>query len=141
MLRRAILSGRMSCFNARFSVMEDGRNFIVSLKMAEERVLLQQNQLNVFKDKEFGHSMMHINSPNINDSENYAFNLFKSVMYIVCSLICVASIMVLFDVFKYVPISFTDIMFLTVVCQACLPIHGALTRLFDWGSTIGNPVE
>ena len=66
--------------NARFSVMEDGRNFIVSLKMAEERVLLQQNQLNVFKDKEFGHSMMHINSPNINDSENYAFNLFKSVL-------------------------------------------------------------
>ena len=48
--------------------------------MAEERVLLQQNQLNVFKDKEFGHSMMHINSPNINDSENYAFNLFKSVL-------------------------------------------------------------
>lgn len=66
--------------NARFSVMEDGRNFVVSLKLAKERIILRQHQFNVFKDGEFGHSMNNINSPNINDKDNYAFNLFKSVL-------------------------------------------------------------
>ena len=69
------------------------------------------------------------------------FNLFKSVMYIVCAIICISCVAVLFDVFKYVALSFTDILFLVVVCQACLPLHGVLTRLFDWSSTITTPVE
>lgn len=69
------------------------------------------------------------------------FNLFKSVMYIVCLIICITCVVLLFDVFKYVAISFKDILFLIVVCQACLPLHGILTRLFDWTSTITTPVE
>jgi len=69
------------------------------------------------------------------------FNLFKSVMFIVCAIICITCVSLLFDVFKYVTISFTDTLFLIAVCQACLPLHGALTRLFDWSSTITTPVE
>ena len=69
------------------------------------------------------------------------FNFFKSVMYLSCLAICVVCVAVLYDVFKYVSISFTDTLFLIVMCQVCYPLHVMLTKLFDWSGTIAEPTE
>jgi len=69
------------------------------------------------------------------------FNFFKSVMYLSCLVICVVCVALLYDVFKYVSISFTDTLFLIVMCQVCYPLHVMLTKLFDWSGTIAEPTE
>ena len=69
------------------------------------------------------------------------FNLLKSIMYVSCIAICIACVCLLYNVFKYVQISRADLLFLIVICQACYPLHTALTRLMNWTSTITNPME
>ena len=59
------------------------------------------------------------------------FNFLKTVMYVVCLSICISCVIALFDLFKYVALSYTDILFLIIVCQACLPVSIALHKLFD----------
>ncbi len=63
---------------ARYSVMPDGRNFIVSLRMPEKMTIWRNNQPEQFQDKEFGHSILFLTKENLLDSDNYAYNLFRS---------------------------------------------------------------
>ena len=63
------------------------------------------------------------------------FNLFKSVMYLACAGICVACVIVLYDLFKYAYLSYNDIMFLIVVVQASYPLYLVLNRLFSLAGT------
>lgn len=69
------------------------------------------------------------------------FNFFKSIMFICCAGIATAAVIVLYDLFKYVNLSMMEILFLIAVCQACLPLHAVLTKLFNWSSTIATPTE
>ena len=46
------------------------------------------------------------------------FNWFKSMMYIICLSICITCIVCIPELFRYVSISYTDVLFLIVVCQA-----------------------
>ena len=62
------------------------------------------------------------------------WNLFKSVMYITCLTICTLCIVFLSDLFKYVPISYTDTLFLIIVCFSSNLIYGMLTKLFSLAS-------
>lgn len=64
------------------------------------------------------------------------FNVFKGVMYVVCVGICITAVAVLFDIFKYVPISYSDILFLLVTCETAYPLYVVLNKLFDWSSNI-----
>lgn len=64
------------------------------------------------------------------------FNFFKTVMYVVCLGICITCVIVLYGLFKYVPLAYTDILFMIVVCQASLPIYFALSRLFELSNNI-----
>lgn len=66
------------------------------------------------------------------------FNLFKSIMYIACLGICITCIVLFFDIFKYVSISYTDCLFLIVVCQASYPFYHVLSKLFDWSSSMAS---
>ena len=59
------------------------------------------------------------------------FNWFKSIMYIACLAICITCILTLPDLFKYVDISYTDTLFLIVVCQTAFPLYLVLNRLFE----------
>lgn len=62
-------------------------------------------------------------------------NWFKSIMFVACLTICVLAIVFLFDLFKYVSISYTEILFLLIVCQSAYPVYLVLTKLFDWSTT------
>lgn len=66
------------------------------------------------------------------------FNAFKSVMYLICLIICSACVIFLYDLFKYVSISFTDTLFLIAVCQACYPLYIVLNKLFDWSKNLSQ---
>ena len=65
-------------------------------------------------------------------------NWFKSIMFIACVGICIACVCLLFDTFKYVPISKTEILFLIVVCQAAYPLYVVLNKIFDWSSSVAS---
>lgn len=65
---------------ARYTQMPDGRNFVVSLKMPENLTIIEDNQLKDIYDGEFGHNLANINTPNVNDHDNFAYNLFKNVI-------------------------------------------------------------
>ncbi len=65
---------------ARYSVMPDKRNFIIALQMPEDMVIWRDKQPEVFKDKEFGHSMLFLTKENLIDKNNYANTLFRSVL-------------------------------------------------------------
>ncbi len=64
------------------------------------------------------------------------FNFFKTVMYVACLGICITCVIVLYDLFKYVPLAYTDILFMIVVCQASMPVYFALSRLFELSNNI-----
>ena len=66
------------------------------------------------------------------------FNFFKSVMYVICVIACVMLVMLFYDVFKYVKIAYTDILFLIIVCQASYPLSVGLHRLFALSSNVGE---
>ena len=61
---------------ARYSVMPDGRNFIIALQMPEQMSIIKDNRPTFFRDGEFGHNMTFINQPNILDDNNYAYHIF-----------------------------------------------------------------
>ncbi len=58
------------------------------------------------------------------------FNLFKSIMYVTCLGICIAAVAILYDLFKYVPLSYTDKLFLIIVCFGSYMLYQILTKLF-----------
>lgn len=62
------------------------------------------------------------------------FNWFKSMMYIVCLSISITCIVCMPELFKYVTISYTDWLFLIVVCQASYPLYVVLNKLFELGN-------
>ena len=59
------------------------------------------------------------------------FNWFKSMMYIICLSICITCIVCIPELFRYVSISYTDALFLIVVCQASYPLYVILNKIFD----------
>ena len=59
------------------------------------------------------------------------FNWFKSMMYIICLSICITCIVCIPELFRYVSISYTDVLFLIVVCQASYPLYEILNKIFD----------
>ena len=66
------------------------------------------------------------------------FNFFKAVMFIVCVSICISLVILFYDVFKYVEISYTEVLFLIIVCQAAYPLSIGLNRLFDLSKNVGD---
>ena len=69
------------------------------------------------------------------------FNIFKSVMYVVCLGLCIAAVIVLYDLFKYVPLGYTDKMFLIIVCFASYMLYQILTRFFNMLSKSAEDAE
>ena len=69
------------------------------------------------------------------------FNFFKAVMYVSCLGICITAVAVLYDLFKYVPISYTDKLFLIIVCFASFMLYQILTRLFNMMSKSAEDTE
>ncbi len=65
---------------AKYSVMPDGRNFVISLKLPENMSIWKDDQATSFQDKEYGHSILFITKPNILDSENYSYKLFRNTL-------------------------------------------------------------
>lgn len=65
---------------AKLSVMPDGRNYILAFKLADKIGFYQDNHLEQITDGEFGHNMANISTPNIYDCNNYAHNVFKTVL-------------------------------------------------------------
>jgi hypothetical protein len=71
---------RQTDASARFSVMPDGRNFVVALKLSDKLTYTDHNQIKTFCDGEFGHNMLNVSTPNIGDTSNFAHYLFRSVI-------------------------------------------------------------
>ncbi|MBR6778542.1 MAG: HAD-IC family P-type ATPase [Clostridia bacterium] len=69
------------------------------------------------------------------------FNWFKSFMYVACLAICVAFILLVPTLFKYVAISYTDKLFLIIVCQFAYPVYLLVNKIFDWSSRLTNTDE
>ena len=59
------------------------------------------------------------------------FNWFKSMMYIICLTICIVCVSCIPELFRYVPISYTDTLFLIIVCQAAYPLYVILNIIFN----------
>lgn len=66
------------------------------------------------------------------------FNWFKSMMYIICLSICITCIVCIPELFRYVSISYTDVLFLIVVCQASYPLYVILNKIFDLSNKSGR---
>jgi len=64
------------------------------------------------------------------------FNWFKSVMFVTLVIITIACVWVLYDIFKYVPISKQDLFFLIIVCQSAYPLFVLLTKLCDLSNNV-----
>ena len=60
------------------------------------------------------------------------WNIFKAAIYIVCLGICVCCVVFLPTLFKYVPISNIDIMFLIIVCLSSYLFYQILTKIFEY---------
>lgn len=54
------------------------------------------------------------------------FNWLKSLMYIGCIAICITAVVLVPGLFKYVALSYQDILFLIVVCETAYPIYVTL---------------
>ena len=59
------------------------------------------------------------------------FNWFKTLMYLACLGLTITAVVVLYDLFKYVSLSYPDILFLIIVCQTTYPIYLVLCKLFE----------
>ena len=66
------------------------------------------------------------------------FNLFKSVMYIGCLGVSIALITMVPSLFKYVPLSTNNILFLIVVIQASYPLYLVMNKIFEATGKIAN---
>lgn len=60
------------------------------------------------------------------------FNWFKAFMYTACLAICVALVLTIPELFKYVQISYNDLLFMIVVIESSFPVYLAFNRLFEW---------
>lgn len=69
---------------ARYSVMKDGRNYVVALKMPEQSTIWKNGRPEPLNDRENGHSILFLTAPKLYDSENYANNLFSSTFEQFC---------------------------------------------------------
>ena len=65
---------------AKLSVLPDGRNYILAFKLADKIGFYQNDELEQITDGEFGHNMANISTPNVYDRNNYAHNIFKTVL-------------------------------------------------------------
>lgn len=59
------------------------------------------------------------------------FNWFKTLMYFACLGLTVTAVVVLYDLFKYVPLPYPDILFLIIVCQAAYPLYFVFNKLAE----------
>jgi hypothetical protein len=59
------------------------------------------------------------------------FNGFKGFVYIFCAIVCAGAILFFPDMFKYVSLSYTDTLFLIVVCQFAYPLYVVLNKVFE----------
>ncbi|MBR1988496.1 MAG: HAD-IC family P-type ATPase [Clostridia bacterium] len=59
------------------------------------------------------------------------FNGFKGFVFIFCALICASAILFFPGMFKYVSLSYTDTLFLIVVCQFAFPLYVVLNKIFE----------
>ncbi len=66
------------------------------------------------------------------------FNWFKSIMYIACLGICITCVACIPELFRYVPLSYTDWLFLIVVCQFAYPLYVVLNKIFDLSNNISK---
>lgn len=58
------------------------------------------------------------------------FNLFKTIMYLTCIGISIACVSCLYSLFKYTSLTFNEVLFVIVVCQASYTLHLVLSRIF-----------
>ena len=65
---------------ARYTQMPDGRNFVVALQMPKKLTIMQDGEFQDVFDGEFGHNLANVNTPNFQDVDNFAYNLFKTVI-------------------------------------------------------------
>jgi len=65
---------------ARLSVLPDGRNYILALRLPQKLAFMQNKQIYELEDREFGHNMANISAVNLYDETNYAHNVFKNVL-------------------------------------------------------------
>ena len=68
----------------------------------------------------------------------HPWNLFKSIIYILCLSICVCCITFLPTLFKYVTISSTDTMFLIIVSFSAYVIYQVLVKLLEYTKKVSN---
>ncbi len=66
------------------------------------------------------------------------WNLFKSIIFVLCSVVSVCAVMFAPDLFKYVEISSFDVLFLIVVCFSCNVVYQSLTKLLELTKNISN---
>jgi len=66
------------------------------------------------------------------------FNWFKSIMFVVCCGICIACVVLLYDLFKYVTISYVDKLFLIIVCFASATAYNVLRKVFDLTTNLSS---
>lgn len=59
------------------------------------------------------------------------FNWFKTLMYFACLGLTVTAVVVLYDLFKYAPLPYPDILFLIIVCQAAYPLYFVFNKLAE----------
>ena len=69
------------------------------------------------------------------------FNLFKAIMYVSCLGICIALVVLVPTLFKYVPLTSSNILFLIVVCQCCYPLYLLINKIFDATGKITEDTE
>ncbi|MBQ9271211.1 MAG: hypothetical protein IJ218_02970 [Alphaproteobacteria bacterium] len=65
---------------ARLSVLPDERNYILAFKLSDKIAFWENSQVREIVDAEFGHNMVNISTPNLNNGDNYAYNVFKNVL-------------------------------------------------------------
>lgn len=65
---------------ARLSLLPDGRNYILALRLPEKLAFMQDGQIKELHDGEYGHNMANISTPNLYDRDNYAHNIFTTIL-------------------------------------------------------------
>ena len=69
------------------------------------------------------------------------FNWFKSLMYITSLTICILAIYLYPEVFKYVPVSYVDTLFMIIACYTSYPLYVATNKLFELTNKSSNSNE
>ncbi len=69
------------------------------------------------------------------------WNIYKSVMYVVCLGICICCVVFAPSLFKYVAIHKIEIMFLIIVCLVSHLLYQMLTKFFNYSNKTPNQEE